>query len=111
MENLWIFYSLAGLIVLWLGDFIKKVVLQRKWDKEVFLFMCFVFYIIILWWNYLINSNTEITAIDIKSALIIGSFDFLAPLWTLTALKYLDVSFSEVIISNFFMYNWNCGKS
>lgn len=98
MENLWIFYSLAGLIVLWLGDFIKKVVLQRKWDKEVFLFMCFVFYIIILWWNYLINSNTEITAIDIKSALIIGSFDFLAPLWTLTALKYLDVSFSLVTI-------------
>ena len=60
--------------------------------------MCFVFYIIILWWNYFINSNTEITAIEIKSALIIGSFDFLAPLWTLTALKYLDVSFSLVTI-------------
>ncbi|MCD5380451.1 hypothetical protein LR004_00855 [Candidatus Gracilibacteria bacterium] len=98
MENLWIFYSLAGLLVLGLGDFVKKVVLQKGGNKEVFLFMCFIIYIIIFGGNYFLNSTTAITNFELKSALIIGSFDFLAPLGMLTALKYLDVSFSLVSI-------------
>ncbi len=110
MENLWIFYSLAGLIILGLWDFIKKVVLQKWWNKEVFLFMCFVFYIIILGGNYLLNSDADFSNIELRSALIIGSFDFLAPLWMLTALKYLDVSFSLVSIrlisSIFILWIW-----
>lgn len=98
MEELWIFYSLAGLLVLWLWDFVKKTILQKWWSKEVFLFLCFVVYMLLLWWNYFINSDSEFTNKEITSAIITGSFDFIAPLWMLTALKYLEISFTLVSI-------------
>lgn len=107
---MWWIYSLLGLVFLWLWDFIKKVMLKNWWDKEVFLFMCFVFYIITLWINFTFSSNTIINTHTIISAAIIWFFDFLWPIWMLTALKYLDTSTSVVSIrltsSFFILYIW-----
>lgn len=107
---MWWIYSLLGLVFLWLWDFIKKVMLKNWWDKEVFLFMCFVFYIITLWTNFLLSSNTIINTHTIISAVVIWFFDFLGPIWMLTALKYLDTSTSVVSIrltsSFFILYIW-----
>ena len=98
MENYWIFYSLWGLLALWLWDFIKKVIIQKWANKEVFLFVCFIFYLILLWWNFLLNWNFNFTEIEIKSAIIIWLFDSMIPLWVLTAFKYLDISFALIFM-------------
>lgn len=98
METLWIFYSLSWLLALGLSDFIKKLVINKWLNKEVFLFMWFAFFTAILAVNFLINSDSIITKHEIRSGFIIGFFDFLAPLWIITALKYLDASFSFVSI-------------
>jgi len=98
MQNYWIFYSLWGLLALGLWDFIKKVIIQKWANKEVFLFVCFVFYLILLGWNFLLNWNFNFIETEIKSALIIWTFDAIIPLWVLTAFKYLDVSFALVFL-------------
>lgn len=98
MENYWIIYSLLGLIVLWLWDFIKKVIIQKWWSKEVFLFTCFIFYLLFLWINFLLNWTLNFTSEDIKSAIIIWILDSASPIWVLTCFKYLNVSFALVFI-------------
>lgn len=98
MENYWIFYSIWWLLVLWLWDFIKKVIIQKWANKEVFLFVCFVFYIIFLWWNFLLNWSFNFTNVEIKSAIIIWIFDSMIPLWVLTAFKYLEISFALIFM-------------
>lgn len=95
---MWWLFALLWLIFLWLWDFIKKVMLKNWWDKEVFLFMCFVFYITALLTNYLLFSSTLFDMHTIKYAAIVWFFDFLAPIWMLTALKYLDTSLSFISI-------------
>ncbi len=110
MENYWIFYSIWGLLVLGLWDFIKKVILQKWWQKEVFLFICFVFYLVLLWINFFINWNWNFTNIEIKSAIIIWIFDSMIPLWVLTAFKYLEISFAlifmRIISSVIILFIW-----
>lgn len=107
---MWFIYAILGLILLWLWDFIKKLMLKKWWDKEVFLFMCFVFYVSVLWINYIFFGDKIINDSLLSSALIIWAFDFLAPLWMLTALKYLDTSLSFIsirLISSFLiLYVW-----
>lgn len=98
MENLWIFYSLAGLVALWLGDFIKKLVLTKGGNKEVFLLSCFCLYLPILWANMLFQWTGEYDADFVKNALVLWLTDFCIPLWMLTTLKYLNVSFALVSI-------------
>jgi len=98
MENYWILYSLWGLLVLGLWDFIKKVIIQRWANKEVFLFVCFLFYLLFLWINFFINWNFNFTQNEIKSAIIIWLFDSMIPLWVLTAFKYLDISFALIFM-------------
>lgn len=98
------FYSILWLIFLWFWDFIKKLMLKKWWDKEVFLFMCFVFYSTILSLNYIFFADKIINSHLLSSAFIVGFFDFLTPLWMLTTLKYLDTSLSFVwirLISSF----------
>ena len=98
MENYWILYSLWGLLVLWLWDFIKKVIIQKWANKEVFLFVCLLFYLLFLGINFLLNWNFNFTNIEIKSAIIIWIFDSIIPLWVLTAFKYLEISFALIFM-------------
>ncbi len=98
MENLWIFYSLAWLIALWLGDFIKKIILKKWADKEVFLFICFIFYFLFLGLNLVLKWAYSIDWKLIKDALVMWVFDSAIPLWMLTTLKYLDISFALVTL-------------
>ena len=97
MENLWLLYSLGGLLFLWLADFSKKVMLKKWWDKDVFLFTSFIFFILALFINFISHFNLDAINYDlIKPALIIGFFDFITPIWMLAALKYLDTSFAFI---------------
>lgn len=110
MENYWIFYSIWWLLVLWLWDFIKKVIIQKWANKEIFLFVCFLFYLLFLWINFLVNWNFNFSYTEIKSAIIIWTFDSMIPLWVLTAFKYLDISFAlifmRIISSIVILYIW-----
>jgi hypothetical protein len=45
MDQTWALYAIWALIVVWLGDFIKKLVLNKWGDKDVFLFTCFLMYV------------------------------------------------------------------
>lgn len=110
MEKLWIFYSLAWIIALWWGDYIKKLILSKWGDKEVFLFLCFACYVPLFTLNALLFGQWDFDTNLVKSGLIIGVLDFGIPLGMLTALKYLNVSFALVfirIISSFVvLYIW-----
>lgn len=98
MEKLWIFYALGWFLALWLWDFIKKMVVSKGWNKEVFLILSFILYIIIFGINVLINWNYQFESNLLQSALIIWILDFCISLWMLTALKYLEVSFAFISI-------------
>jgi len=96
---LWYFYTLIGLVLLWMWDYTKKLMLAKWGDKEAFLFMSFVFYIIAFFVNFLFFG--DISLIDwatIRSAFIMGFFDFLWPVGLLAALKYLDSSLAFISI-------------
>lgn len=98
MEQIWALYAIWALITVWLWDFIKKLVLNKWGDKDVFLFTCFLMYVPVFWinayfqWNLVFDENT------LRAACIIGMANFWAPLWVMTALKYLNVSFALVAI-------------
>ena len=97
MENLWIFYSLLGLLFIWLADFTKKVMLKNWWNKDVFLFMCFVLYILVLSINFIFHFDSSSINYDLlEPSLIIWFFDFVTPIWMLAGLKYLDSSFTFI---------------
>lgn len=97
MENLWIVYSLLGLLFIWLADFTKKVMLKNGGNKDVFLFMCFVLYILVLFINFIFNfDSTSINYDLLEPSLIIWFFDFVTPIWMLAWLKYLDTSFTFI---------------
>lgn len=97
MENLWILYSLGGLLFLWLADFSKKVMLKKWWDKDVFLFTSFIFFILVLFINFIFHFDMNVINYNLmKPALIIWFFDFITPIWMLAALKYLDTSFAFI---------------
>ena len=55
--NLWILYSLGWLITLGLWDFFKKLMLSKWWNKEVFLLVCFIWYVIAFWSNMFIQGT------------------------------------------------------
>lgn len=102
MTEYWIYFSIAWLVALWLGDFVKKLVLSKWWDKEMFLFLCFCLYVPLLWGNFFLYWNIESFDINtFKAAGVIGITDFLIPLWLLTAMKYLDVSFTLISLRIF----------
>jgi len=98
MENYWILYSIWGLLVLGLWDFIKKVIIQKWASKEVFLFVCFLFYLLFLGINFIINWNFNFTNNEIKSAIVIWIFDSIIPIWVLTTFKYLEISFALIFM-------------
>lgn len=81
-----------------LGDFIKKVVLSKWWDKDVFLLTCYLMYIPFFWINAYFNGTGVYDALTLKGALIIGTTNLGAPLGVMTALKYLDISFALIAI-------------
>lgn len=107
MEYIWLFYSLLGLLFLWLADFTKKVMLKNWWNKDIFLFMCFVFYIIALLINLIFNFDINNINYDlIQPALVIWFFDIVTPIWMLAGLRYLDTSFTFIstrLMSSFFI--------
>jgi len=97
-------FAITALITVWLWDFIKKLVLSRWWDKDVFLFICFLLYVPTFWVNAYFQGTWIYDYETIKAACIIGVTNFGAPLWVMTALKYLGVSFALVsirVISSF----------
>lgn len=98
METIWALYAIWALIAVWLGDFIKKLVLNKWGDKDIFLFTCFLMYIPVFWINAYFQGTLTFDAQTIKAACIIGMTNFWAPLWVMTALKYLNVSFALVAI-------------
>ncbi len=98
MENLWIFYALSGLLVLGLWDFIKKLLLAKWANKELFLITCFLIYVPVFALNMLFQGNVDVTWEILKHALIVWVADFFIPLWMLISLKYLNVSFALVAI-------------
>jgi hypothetical protein len=98
MENYWIFYALWGLTLMWLWDFIKKIVIKWWWDKDLFLFVCFFLYVIFTGVNFLFIWTDTFTDIEIKWALSIGLFDIVTPIWVMAAFKYLEISFALILI-------------
>jgi len=97
-------FAIWALITVWLWDFIKKLVLSNWWDKDIFLFICFLLYIPAFWINAYFQWTGVYDYNTIQAAVIIGITNFWAPLWVMTALKYLGVSFALVsirIISSF----------
>ena len=98
MENYWIFYALWGLLLLWIWDFIKKIIIQKWANKDIFLFICFVFYVIFLTLNFLLFWNTNFNDPEINWALFIWVFDAFTIIWVMAAFKYLDISFALVFI-------------
>lgn len=106
MENLWIFYSLGWLITLGLWDYMKKLILSKGINKEVFLLVCFTLYVPVFWINMLINGTWDIDAYTLKNGIIFGLTNTLAPIFVLISLKYLDTAFSLVsirVLSSFFV--------
>lgn len=98
MNNLWIFYSLAWILALWGWDYIKKLVLSKWGDKEVFLFLCFMCYVPLFALNAYMFGQWVFDSNLLMSGLIVWVLDFGIPLGMLTALKYLNVSFALVFI-------------
>lgn len=98
MESYWIFYALWGLVLLWIWDFIKKIVISKWWDKDLFLFICFVLYVFFMWINFALLWNYNFTDIEIKGSLFIWLLDTITPLWVMAAFKYLEISFALVFI-------------
>jgi len=96
METSWILFSLLSLFALWLGDFIKKLMISKWWDKDVFLSTCFVLFIFAFWINYFFQWIGVFTINTLKAAFIIGSCNFVIPLGILTSFKYLNISFALV---------------
>ena len=97
-------YSLAWLTCVGLGDYIKKLVLDRGGDRDIFLLVSYIFYVPLFWINALFQGTLTYDYHTIQAALFIGISNFGAPLWILTSLKYLNVSFAFVtirIISSF----------
>ena len=104
--NLWILYSLGWLIAIWLWDFIKKLVLSKGGNKEVFLLVCFLLYVPVFWINMWLQWTGNINANTLQSGVILWINNFFAPLWVLIALKYLDIAFALVcirVVSSFFI--------
>ena len=101
MQYTWILFSLAGLVALGLGDFIKKLILEKWANKEVFLFVCFCLYIPMFLANMILQWDREFSVELLKSGVMIGILNSAIPLWMLTALKYLNVSFALVSIRVF----------
>lgn len=98
MENLWIFYSLGGLLALGLWDFCKKLVLSKWWNKEVFLLVCFLLYVSIFFINMLFQWTWDIDRFTLQSWIILWINNFFIPLWVMISLKYLDTWFSLISI-------------
>lgn len=116
MQDLWIFYSLAWLIALWLWDYIKKLILSKWGNKELFLITCFWVYVPVFIINSFIQWAWEFPIELIKHWIIVWLTDFCIPLGMLTALKYLNISFALVsirLVSSFVllfigtMYLWD----
>ncbi|MCD5375018.1 EamA family transporter [Candidatus Gracilibacteria bacterium] len=98
MEQIWALYAIGALITVGLGDFIKKLVLNKGGDKDVFLFTCFLMYVPVFWINAYFQGNLVFDENTLRAACIIGMANFGAPLGVMTALKYLNVSFALVAI-------------
>lgn len=96
MELTWIIFSLASLLAVWLWDFIKKLVISKGGNKDVFLSVCFALFVSVFWVNYMLQWSWVFSQKTIQSAFIIGSCNFVIPLGLLTSLKYLNVSFALV---------------
>ena len=106
MENLWIFYSLGWLMTLGMWDYIKKLILSKGINKEVFLLVCFTLYVPVFWINMLINGTGNIDPYTLKNGIIFWLSNTLAPVFVLISLKYLDTAFSLVsirVLSSFFV--------
>ena len=98
MEYTWIVFALAGMIALWLGDFIKKLLLTKGIDKDIFLFLCFCLYIPVFWIVFFVSWSWVFERQEIIAALIVWVCNFCIPLGMLTAFKYLNMSFALVTI-------------
>ena len=98
MELNWITYGLLWMLALGLGDFMKKMILEHGWNKEVFLLVCFILYVPIFWWNMLFQWTGIFDTLTVQSWIILGITNFFVPIWIMVSLKYLDASFSIVAI-------------
>lgn len=98
MDILWYSYCLLWLTLLGLWDFIKKVIIARGYDKDVFLSVSYILYIFLFLWNFLITGDGNITQYEIIQWLPAWFFDFLISLWFLLALKYTDSSLVFVAV-------------
>jgi hypothetical protein len=98
MDYIWYGYCLVWLVILWLWDYIKKIITLHKFDKDVFLAVCFILYVLLFFINFLIFWDKTITQKEIFVAIPAGIFDFMIPLWMLAALKYADSSLAFVSI-------------
>ena len=98
MDYIWYTYCIAWLVILWLWDYIKKLITLKKYDKDVFLSTCFMLYILFFLINFLIVWDKNITQKEILISIPAGVFDFMIPMWILAALKYADSSLSFVSI-------------
>ncbi len=103
MENLWIFYSLVGLISLWIADFIKKAVIMKWWNKDIFLFITYIFWVILFIINSFIQWEWYISSEIIIGASFLWLCTAILPVSLLITFKYLDTAFAltsiKVIVS------------
>ena len=71
MQYTWILFSLAGLTAIGLGDYIKKLILEKKANKEVFLFTCFCLYIPMFLVNMSFQGDREFSSELLQSGIFV----------------------------------------
>ncbi len=95
---MWIFYAVSGLIILWIYDFIKKVVVEKWYNKYAFLLvssicstiLSFIYFI----YSWIFEKSTVTSLIGLASWV----WDFIVPIAMITALQYLSSSSVFIII-------------
>lgn len=106
MEHTWIFFALGGLLTSWLGAFVKKLTLAKGRDKDVFILTSFLLYVPFFTINMLIRWEHDFNSQILLGGFLIWILNFLIPLWSMTAFKYLNISFALVsmrLISSFLL--------
>lgn len=98
MNTTWYLFCLSGLLLIGIWDFIKKIITQKWYDKDVFLAVCFLLYVILFGIYFIFFGDGSITQDEFFIAAPAGIFDFMIPLGMMASLKYNDSSLAFVSI-------------
>ncbi|MCH2189232.1 hypothetical protein MK079_05400 [Candidatus Gracilibacteria bacterium] len=106
MELNWLIYSILGLLCLGITDFIKKYMVSRGGNADIFLLLSFCFYPPVFFLNMLLHSDVGISNPVLFSGILLGVINIFIPIGMFLSLKHLDTAFSLVsirLISSFIL--------